>query len=75
MIVSLSWVQAGDVSRNNRLVIPNASLSILEVDTGNDRSIEDVKVIELTNAKYLDTVNMYDDWSQTLSVLFQLFAS
>jgi broad specificity phosphatase PhoE len=52
-----SW----DASRNNRLVIPNASLSILEVDTGNERPLEDVKVIELTNAKHLDTVNMYDD--------------
>ena len=48
-------------TRNNRLVIPNTSLSILELDTGNDRPLENVKVIELTNAKHLGTVNVYDD--------------
>ena len=52
-----SW----DVSRNNRLVIPNIPLSILEVDTSNERPLEDVKVIILTNAKHSDTANMYDD--------------
>ena len=52
-----SW----DASRNNRLVVPNTSLSILEIDIANEEPLKDVKVIELTNTKHLGAVNIYDD--------------
>lgn len=50
-----------DANRNNRILIPNTSVSILEIDTGKKQPFEEIEVLDLTNAKHLDSVKLYDD--------------
>ena len=69
-----------DPKRNNRLIVPNTSVTILEFShdgAGDDdgknehravdedpyvaQTLSSVKVVELTNAKHLESINIYDD--------------
>jgi broad specificity phosphatase PhoE len=50
-----------DANRGNKLIIPNTSVSILEINPFCDRPLEDVKVVDLLNADHLNKVNVYDD--------------
>jgi broad specificity phosphatase PhoE len=53
-----------DAARNHRLIIPNTSVTILEMDPLADQPLEraNVNLLELTNANHLEQdVNIYDD--------------
>jgi broad specificity phosphatase PhoE len=53
-----------DAARNHRLIIPNTSVTILEMDPLADQPLErsNVNLLELTNANHLEEhVNVYDD--------------
>ena len=51
-----------DPNRGNKLIIPNTSVSIIEIEaTTNSRPFDFVKVVDLLNADHLEKVNVYDD--------------
>jgi len=50
-----------DEARNHRLIIPNTSVTVLEIDLDSDKPLENVKLIDLTNAQHLAKVNAHDD--------------
>jgi broad specificity phosphatase PhoE len=50
-----------DAARNNKLIVPNTSMTILEIDPSLEQPLDHVRVIELLNAEHLDEVKVVDD--------------